>query len=232
MTSQQDSAGPDSSDVAAPDTSAAPAPEVLAPPEPQTSDIDQVLAQEKQKWDEEHKQELNRYRAAQRKEQELSRQLTQLQQQMAFNQQELEGYRRQARTAQLDNLDPETRQHAEKAIVAEDQLREARAELARRQAQMETMARPLVMQQIAQDSGIPIEELEDCIDPMEMQKKAMAYVKAELEKAKKAAPSEKKQGQPFASGGGASAPTFDKRKFDGSGDLVGFLKAKREAGER
>jgi seryl-tRNA synthetase len=219
--------------TATPAPESTPSPEqVVQEPEPT---IDQLITQAKAKWDEEHQQEVARFKGQSRKVQELTAQLNYYQEQYNRMQSQLAQIQQSIEKQKLDELPDDVKPLAQDAMEARRRERLAQEQLLQLQRQWEPMAKTLVMQQISQEYGIPVAELNDLNTPQEMVAAGIAHLRAELAKTTKELSEVKSRGgakaQPFAKGGGAGAPAFDKSKLAGTGKIEEFLQLKREAGE-
>jgi len=94
-------------------------------------------------------------------------------------------------------------------------------------------ARPIVMAMLAQQHEAPVEALQPARSALEMENLALKW---KLENADKELKKATKPGAPaateqkFAQGAGSATSSYDSKKFVGTGDLAGSLRAKREAG--
>lgn len=120
---------------------------------------------------------------------------------------------------------------------AQARIKEAEEALNRKEQAIlyenEMRARPIVMAMISQRDGVPVEVLQPARSALEMENLALRWklesTGKELEKATKpGAPAA--TGQKFAQGAGTAQSSYDSKKFVGTGDLAGSLRAKREAG--
>ncbi len=153
---------------------------------------------------------------------------------------------RARREAEVANLTPEDRTALQKSWNLED--RERRLQAQERDA--EETAKELAIAKLTLDNGLDAEarkELEGIDDVNEMRARAaelkVARLQKELDEAKTAGASSEKakgeeqkpapkgmRGDPAGSGSGGQT-SYDPKKFKGTGDLAGALRAQREAGE-
>ncbi len=221
----------------------APIPEPLAAPEqpePQP-EFDQRLAAEIAKVEDTHKRDKTRFIAAQRKETFLNQQLAEQRKQLEEAMAEIRKARELQQQQQLNELPEEAQTYAKEAMTLRQQLEEAQRLDAQRVQQWNEIARPIVVQKIASLIGMPVEELQDYNDPVQMQEAGIKYLRGKLDAIQRENVELKAQlgqsptgqvirGQPFASGGSGAAPRFNPSDYAGSGKVEEYLAAKRKAG--
>lgn len=146
----------------------------------------------------------------------------------------LEAMERSQEEAHIRSMeDPEERA---KATIALGHKELARMEEQLRQ-EREIYAYPVVLVTISQKYGVPVEVLQGATSAPDMEKRALKYkldtlgkeLEAERKKAGKPSPPAA-VGQKFAQGEGTPPSGYDPKKFEGTGDIAGSLRAKKAAG--